>query len=169
MHCPFCESEDTKVIDSRLSEDGYAVRRRRKCLRCEERFTTYEKAETLMPRIVKQDGRREIFNEEKLRTGILRALEKRPVQMSDVDAAIARIMHKVRACGEREVKSLMIGDLTMNELRDLDRVAYVRYASVYRAFEDMQAFRDEIEKLEKIPSPELNRLQVKLLDDEAPE
>ena len=166
MHCPFCATEETKLIDSRLANDGHAVRRRRECLSCKERFTTYEKAETVMPQIIKHDGRREPFQEEKLKSGILRALEKRPVQIEDIDSALSRIKHNLRTRGEREVQARYLGELAMNELRDIDQVAYVRYASVYRSFQDVHAFREEIERLEKVPSPELKKLQATLLDDE---
>lgn len=163
MRCPFCEAEDTKVIDSRLANEGDQVRRRRECLTCAERFTTYETAELVMPRVVKSDGVREEFNEEKLRNGIIRALEKRPVDTEQVEAAINRIRHNMRATGEREISSSAIGEWVIHELRELDQVAYVRFASVYRSFEDVNAFREEIERLEREPSPELKRHQMSLL------
>lgn len=166
MHCPFCDTEDTKVIDSRLANDGHSVRRRRECLSCKERFTTYENAETVLPQIIKNDGRREPFLEEKLKAGILRALEKRPVQSEIIDSALGRIKHNLRTCGEREIPSRYLGELAMDALREIDAVAYVRYASVYRSFQDVQAFREEIERLEKVPTPELKKLQATLLDDE---
>ncbi len=149
MHCPFCSAEDTKVIDSRLVAEGDQVRRRRECLSCAERFTTYEVAELVMPRVIKQNGSREPFNEEKLRAGFQRALEKRPVPIEDVEAAINQIKHRLRATGEREIRSLELGELVMDELRQLDQVAYVRFASVYRDFQDIAEFRDEIARLEK--------------------
>ncbi len=124
------------------------VRRRRECLSCNERFTTYETAELVMPRIIKSDGCREPFNDEKLRNGILRALEKRPVSTEDIDAALNRIKHQLRASGEREVKSRTLGGWVMGELRELDEVAYVRFASVYLRFENVSAFREEVERLE---------------------
>jgi transcriptional repressor NrdR len=149
MYCPFCSAPDTRVIDSRLSNDGDQVRRRRECVSCNERFTTYETAELNMPRIVKQDGSRMPFKQEKLSTGVMRALEKRPVSTEQVDAAINRITHQLLAAGEREVSSAMIGNLVMEELLALDQVAYIRFASVYLDFSDVNAFRDVIEKLEK--------------------
>ncbi len=151
MRCPFCFAADTKVIDSRLTSEGDMVRRRRECLSCSERFTTYETAELVMPRIIKSDGCREPFNDEKLRAGILRALEKRPVSTENIDAALNRIKHQLRGSGEREVKSRTLGEWVMNELRELDEVAYVRFASVYLRFENVSAFREEVERLEKKP------------------
>lgn len=168
MRCPFCSEPDTKVIDSRLANEGDSVRRRRECLTCGERFTTFETAELVMPRIVKQDGTREPFNEEKLRGGILRALEKRPVETDDIDEALNRIMHRLRATGDREVPSRVLGEWVMDELRDLDEVAYVRFASVYRSFQDVNAFREEIERLQNEPSPEVRRNQLDLLEAEKP-
>ncbi len=166
MRCPFCGAADTKVIDSRLASDGDQVRRRRECLTCAERFTTFETAELVMPRIVKRDGSREPYDEHKLRAGMLRALEKRPVDTDAVEAAIHGIQRKLRACGEREVKADRLGEWVMHELRNLDEVAYIRFASVYRRFQDMHAFREEIEKLEKEPSAEARRKQISLLPDE---
>ena len=147
MHCPFCGEADTKVIDSRLVADGDQVRRRRECLSCRERFTTFEGAELVMPRVVKQDGTRVPFDEEKLREGMMKALEKRPVSIEDIEAAINRIKFRLRATGEREIKSLMVGEEVMYELRQLDKVAYVRFASVYRSFQDINEFKEEIERL----------------------
>ena len=166
MHCPFCDAEDTKVIDSRLAEDGNVVRRRRECLSCNERFTTYETAQLVMPQVVKNDGRREPFNEDKLRGGLVRALEKRPVELDAIETAIERIKKRLRSTGEREVKSITIGEWAMEELKNLDQVAYVRYASVYRSFQDVRAFREEIDKLEQLPTPEQRKAQISLLDDE---
>ena len=148
MHCPFCGEEDTRVIDSRLVSNGEQVRRRRECSSCSERFTTYELAELLMPRIIKQNGAREPFNEDKLRAGFLRALEKRPVSLEDTEAEINQIKHSLRAMGEREIKSRVVGELVMDHLKLLDQVAYVRFASVYRSFQDIAEFRDAIELLE---------------------
>jgi transcriptional repressor NrdR len=142
MHCPFCAAEDTKVIDSRLVAEGDQVRRRRECLSCAERFTTYEIAELVMPRVIKQNGNREPFDEDKLRAGLLRALEKRPVAMEAIEADIIHIKHALRATGEREVKSLVVGELVMSALKKLDQVAYVRFASVYRSFQDIAEFRN---------------------------
>jgi transcriptional repressor NrdR len=147
MHCPFCTHEETKVIDSRLAAEGQQVRRRRECLQCGERFTTFESAELLMPRIVKSDATREPFEEGKLRSGMLKALEKRPVSSEAVDAAVSHVCHKLRTLGEREVPARLIGELVMDELHRLDEVAYVRFASVYRSFQDVDAFREEIERL----------------------
>ncbi len=166
MHCPFCGAEDTRVIDSRLTSDGSQVRRRRECTACAERFTTFETAELVMPRLVKSDGRREPFNEEKLRSGMLRALEKRPVETEAIENAVNRIMKRMRDTGEREIPSRKVGEWVMEELRDLDQVAYVRFASVYRRFEDVSAFQEEIERLRQMPSPEERRLQQSLLPDD---
>ena len=152
MHCPFCSADDTKVIDSRLVAEGDQVRRRRECSSCAERFTTYEVAELVMPRVIKQNGNREPFDEDKLRAGFLRALEKRPVSVEDIEAVINNIKHALRATGEREVKSLALGELVMEHLKTLDQVAYVRFASVYRSFQDIAEFRDEIERLEAEPA-----------------
>ena len=149
MHCPFCGANDTKVIDSRLVADGHQVRRRRQCLACNERYTTFETAELVMPRVVKTNGNRDPFNEEKLRGGIQRALEKRPVSTDDIERAINSIKSCLPATGEREVPSEMIGNLVMEALKELDKVAYIRFASVYRSFEDIREFGEEIAKLER--------------------
>ena len=145
MYCPFCGANDTKVIDSRLVANGDQVRRRRECLVCEERFTTFETADLILPRLIKQDGSRQPFDEDKLRAGMLRALEKRPVSLERLEEAVARIKRKLRAAGEREVQSLVVGELVMNELKKLDEVAYIRFASVYRRFQDLNEFRKEID------------------------
>lgn len=147
MYCPFCNADDTKVIDSRLSE-GNQIRRRRECLECQERFTTYETAELALPRVIKRDGRRDVFIEDKLRAGMVRALEKRPVSLEQIETAISKILHKARASGEREIPSSQIGEWVMEELHNLDQVAYVRFASVYRSFQDISEFREEISRLE---------------------
>ncbi|HDR1021617.1 TPA: transcriptional regulator NrdR [Pasteurella multocida] len=147
MHCPFCSTEETKVIDSRLVSDGYQVRRRRECGNCHERFTTFETAELIVPKIIKNDGTREPFNEEKLRRGIQHALEKRPVSADDVEQAISHIIHRLRTTGEREVPSKLVGTLAMEELKKLDKVAYIRFASVYLSFDDINQFSKEIENL----------------------
>ena len=147
MHCPFCSTEETKVIDSRLVSEGYQVRRRRECVKCHERFTTFETAELVVPKIIKNNGTREPFNEDKLRRGIHHALEKRPVSSDDVEKAISRIIHQLQATGEREVPSKLVGNLVMDELKKLDKVAYFRFASVYLSFEDINEFSKEIEKL----------------------
>jgi transcriptional repressor NrdR len=166
MYCPFCGKQDTKVIDSRLASDGAQVRRRRECLDCGERFTTFESPELVMPRIIKGNGAREPFDEKKLIAGIMRALEKRPVESERVDAAISRLQHRLRASGEREIPSRQLGEWVVNELRQLDQVAYVRFASVYRSFEDVKEFREEIERLESEPSAEEKKDQISLLPEE---
>ena len=147
MHCPFCGADDTKVIDSRLVAEGDSVRRRRECQTCGERFTTFETAELVMPRIVKSDGSREPFNEDKLRDGLQKALEKRPVSIEEIESALNRITHRLRATGERELPSREVGEAVMAELRSLDGIAYVRFASVYRDFQDVSEFQAEIQKL----------------------
>ena len=168
MRCPFCADEDTRVVDSRVVGDGAQVRRRRECTACEERFTTYERAELSLPRIVKQDGRRVPFSEEKLRAGLLRALEKRPVPIDQIEGTVSRIQRQLIASGEREVRSREIGEKVMDALRDLDHIAYVRFASVYRSFEDVADFREAVDRLEQQPSPELVQAQISLLPkDEA--
>ena len=167
MHCPFCKHEDTRVIDSRVSDDGATIRRRRECEACGERFNTFETAEIKLPSVVKGDGRREAFDEGKLRTGFMRALQKRPVGSEQVDVAVRAVVEELRRSGEREVPSMRVGELVMRELKQLDHVAYVRFASVYRSFEDVQAFREEIERLER-DLPSLEGLQLSLLGDIAP-
>ena len=149
MHCPFCKADDTKVIDSRLVADGGQVRRRRECQNCKERFSTFELAELLMPRVIKQDGSRVPFDEDKLRSGLMRALEKRPVSIEDIESAINNVKHYLQVLGEREVISLVIGEKVMRELRNLDQVAYVRFASVYRSFQDISEFQEEIDRLQQ--------------------
>jgi len=148
MRCPFCGADDSKVIDSRLSAEGDAIRRRRSCVECKERFTTYETAELTLPRLVKSDQSRAVFSEDKLRSGFLKALEKRPVSIDAIDSAVKGIIRKLIATGEREVESRLVGDWVMDALRELDEVAYVRFASVYRSFQDVNAFREEIERME---------------------
>ncbi|MBI3188865.1 MAG: transcriptional repressor NrdR [Gammaproteobacteria bacterium] len=149
MHCPFCATPDTRVIDSRLADDGDQVRRRRECIECGERFTTYETAELNMPRVVKQDGSRQLFSEDKLRSGMTKALEKRPVSTEQIEASVHRIKHKLLSAGEREIMARKIGEWVMEELKGLDQVAYIRFASVYLSFENVDAFREAIEKLEQ--------------------
>ena len=149
MYCPFCYDKETKVIDSRLVGDGNQVRRRRECQQCGERFTTFESAELVLPRVIKNNGSRQPFDEDKLRSGLLRALEKRPVGLETIEATIDRIKHRLRATGEREVNTRDVGELVMDELRELDDVAYVRFASVYRSFQDVNEFRREIEAMDK--------------------
>lgn len=147
MHCPFCSAGDTRVVDSRLSNQD-TVRRRRECVSCSERFTTYEKAELNMPRVIKGDGTREPFNEEKLCSGLSKALEKRPVETQKIDDSINEIKHQLLASGEREITTRFIGELVMDALKKLDHVAYIRFASVYLSFDDVDAFRQAIDKLE---------------------
>ena len=149
MYCPFCSASDTKVIDSRLVSDGHQVRRRRECLACHERYTTFENAELVMPRIIKRDGSREPFNEDKMRSGLSRALEKRPVSVEQIELAVNKLKSQMRATGEREISSGMLGDLIMAQLKELDKVAYLRFASVYLSFEDISEFADEITRLGK--------------------
>lgn len=167
MHCPYCAAPDTKVIDSRLHGDGDQIRRRRECLSCKERFTTFETVELNLPRVIKRDSRRVRFDGQKLRAGIERAMEKRPVATAEIDAAINRIKRKLMAGGEDEIPAQYIGEWVMQELKALDQVAFVRFASVYRQFEDVQAFNEEIERLQKEPSPEIRRKQHSLLDDDS--
>jgi transcriptional repressor NrdR len=151
-------------MDSRLSGDGDQVRRRRRCTACGERFTTYEAAELNLPRVVKRDGTRVPFDGRKLRTGLMRAAEKRPISTEQVESAIARVNRKLLGAADGEISSREIGELVMDELRGLDQVAYVRFASVYRKFEDVAAFREEIERLERNPTPEVRRAQLDLLE-----
>lgn len=151
MRCPFCGFDDTKVIDSRLVAEGSQVRRRRECLSCAERFTTFESAELLLPRVIKTNGSREPFNDEKLRNGLLRAVEKRPVSIEQIETLITQIKHQLQATGERELDSRVIGEMVMEALKQLDHVAYVRFASVYRSFQDLNEFRAEIDKLTQEP------------------
>lgn len=166
MQCPFCNEPDTRVIDSRLASEGNQVRRRRECTACGERFTTYETALLTMPRIVKTDGSREVFDEQKLRDGILLALQKRAVGTDRIESAINKIKRLLGTSGEREVPSMSVGELVMNELRLLDHVAYIRFASVYRSFEDVQAFQDVIDQIGSEPTPEMRRSQLPLIEDE---
>jgi transcriptional repressor NrdR len=149
MKCPFCNADDTNVIDSRVSEDGNKIRRRRRCPTCDKRFTTYETVELRLPQVVKHDGNRTEFDRNKLLTGFKRALHKRPVATDDVDAAIDRIVHKFLSSGEREVSSRSIGESVMEELYKLDKVAYIRFASVYKSFQDVDDFRDAIKEVQK--------------------
>ena len=147
MHCPFCGHEETKVNDSRLAGEGRQIRRRRECLKCEERFTTFETAELVMPQVIKGDRGREAFDEAKVRAGLHKALEKRPVSQEQLDEALSRTVHKVRNLGDREVSSRAIGELVMEELRHLDEVAYVRFASVYRDFREPKDFQQALDEL----------------------
>ncbi len=166
MHCPFCAHDETKVTDSRLAGEGRQIRRRRECLSCLERFTTFETAELVMPHLIKRDGMREPFDEHKLRRGMLTALEKRPVSAEDIEAAIMRINHKLSITGEREIPAMQLGEWVMQELRDLDEVAFVRFASVYRSFQDVNEFREEIERLRDMPEAVFRRQQMSLLPSE---
>jgi len=147
MHCPFCTAVDTKVVDSRLVADGQQVRRRRECISCHERYSTFETAELLMPRLKKSDGSSQPFDDQKLRAGILRSLEKRPVGLEDIEALLNRVKLKIRSSGDREVSARLLGETVMSELRKLDQIAFVRFASVYRSFEDISEFKAEIDKL----------------------
>ena len=165
MNCPFCDQGETKVIDSRLAGDGRQIRRRRECLDCNERFTTFEGAELVMPRLVKTDDRREPFDEHKLRSSMHRALEKRPVSADLFEESMGRMLHKLRTMGEREVPSRLIGELVMEELRGLDEVAYIRFASVYRSFQDVTEFQKEVSRLQKQPKKKSKRTQLSLLPD----
>jgi transcriptional repressor NrdR len=149
MHCPFCSAEDTRVVDTRLVDDGDQVKRRRECVACKERFTTFEVVELILPRVIKRNGARQSFDEKKLRAGMQRALEKRPVHADDVEAALSRIRKILMAKGEREIAALELGELVMKELKALDHVAFVRFASVYRSFEDVSEFTQMIEHLQK--------------------
>jgi transcriptional repressor NrdR len=167
MHCPFCGHLETKVTDSRLAAEGRQIRRRRECLKCAERFTTFEAAELLMPRVVKSDGSREPFDDKKITAGMTKALEKRPVSSEAIDQAVARIAHRLQVEGEREVPARQIGEQVMEELHHLDEVAYVRFASVYRHFQDVDAFREAIEHLRKHRKKrDPNREQLSLLPAE---
>lgn len=149
MKCPFCKNDDTQVIDSRVSDDGETIRRRRRCPVCSKRFSTYETVELRMPQVVKQDGSRIEFDLGKLRTSFMRALHKRPVPTSLVDEAVATITQNVLALGEREIPSRHIGEMVMRELHRLDQVAYIRFASVYKSFQDADDFRDAIKEVQK--------------------
>jgi len=148
MRCPFCQNEDTRVVDSRLTEDRDAVRRRRGCEACGERFSTLEEANLKLPFIIKSNGDREHYDESKLARGLERSLEKRPVESDQIDQILHRIKRNLLTCGEREIQAREIGELVMNELREVDQVAYVRFASVYRSFQDVDAFSDEIKRLQ---------------------
>jgi transcriptional repressor NrdR len=149
MNCPFCGAPDTKVTDSRVVAETNQIRRRRQCNQCNERFTSYETIEIMMPRVIKSDQSRVSFDLERIRNGMLKALEKRPVSTEDIDDAINRITQRIRTCGEKEIPSQQIGEWVMEELRELDEVAYVRFASVYRHFQDLESFHKEIAKMLK--------------------
>lgn len=161
MRCPFCNHEDTRVVDSRLADEGSSVRRRRECPACGGRFTTFERVELALPSVVKQDGRREPFDEAKLLRGLQRALSKRPVDTAQVHAAARAIQKRLRETGEREVPARLIGEYVMEALREIDPVAYVRFASVYRRFADVEAFKDEIDRLrQRIDTPGTDQLSL---------
>ena len=166
MYCPFCGHQETKVVDSRLAGDGYQTRRRRECMECSERFTTYESAELLLPKLIKRDESREPFNESKLRSGILVATEKRPISSESIEELISRISRKVQKLGEREIQSRILGEIVMLELREIDEIAFVRYASVYRRFQDIEEFEKEIESLRDTPSAADSRSQISIFQDE---
>jgi len=152
MKCPFCKGDKTQVVDTRESEDGDTIRRRRRCLSCDKRFTTYEMIELRMPQVVKQNGMRSEFDEEKLRTSFKRALHKRPVSAELVEAAIDNVTQKLHALGEREIGSRQVGEMVMKELLKLDKVAYIRFASVYKSFQDVGDFTEAVEAVRKSPS-----------------
>ena len=162
MYCPFCGHEDTRVVDSRLAREGDQVRRRRECLSCGDRFSTYEVAIFNMPPVIKSNGEKQPFNEHKLRAGLMRATQKRPVDVHAIDKAILQIQKTILNSDKSEVMSSQIGEYVMEELRNLDDVAYIRFASVYRDFNDIGEFIEAIEGLENSPSPELNKRQIKL-------
>lgn len=164
MWCPLCNHDDTRVVDSRLTRDGMQIRRRRECTNCNNRFNTFEAPELKSPRIIKSDGTREAFSEVKLREGMLRALEKRPVETREVERSIRRMLKDISGVEDAEIPSSLLGEWVMRELQELDQVAYVRFASVYRRFEDIQAFRDLIEGLEKEGAGTLDERQISLLD-----
>lgn len=153
MHCPFCSKPETRVIDSRLSNDGENVRRRRECMSCGDRFTTYEHAELNMPRIIKSNGSRVPYNDDKMRAGVMRALEKRPVSTEQIEEFLTRVKHKILSTAEKEVNSSRVGNWIMEELQALDHVAYIRFSSVYLDFGDMDAFSEAIERLNKKKAP----------------
>jgi transcriptional repressor NrdR len=164
MICPFCSHEDTRVVDSRLTRDGLQIRRRRQCESCGTRFNTFEAPELKAPRVIKSDGGREAFSEAKLRDGMMRALEKRPVETREVEQAIRALLREISSVEESEIPATLIGEWVMRELAKLDQVAYVRFASVYKRFEDVQAFRDVIERLERESPAEAEERQISLLD-----
>ena len=164
MWCPLCNHDDTRVVDSRLTRDGMQIRRRRQCSNCNNRFNTFESPELKAPRIIKSGGIREAFSESKLRTGMLKALEKRPVETRDMERSIRSLVREISSVEDAEIPSSLIGEWVMRELSQLDQVAYVRFASVYKRFEDVQAFRDLIERLEQENPGELDQRQISLLD-----
>ena len=166
MKCPFCGTPDTRVIDSRLASDSAQVRRRRECVSCEARFTTYESPLLNMPMVIKNDGSRDAFDEVRLRSGMMRALEKRPVTAEQIEDAVNHIKRQLSASDSREISSREIGAMVMHELQRVDQVAYIRFASVYLSFEDIQAFQEAINRLESEPTPEMHQRQVPLIDED---
>ncbi|MCP4187475.1 MAG: transcriptional repressor NrdR [Gammaproteobacteria bacterium] len=166
MKCPFCGTPDTRVVDSRLAQESTQVRRRRECNSCEARFTTYESPLLNMPMVIKSDGSRDAFDEVRLRSGMMRALEKRPVSAELIEDAVSRIKKQLLGIEAREISTRKIGDMVMHELQRLDHVAYIRFASVYLSFEDIQAFEEVIQTLAAEPTPELQRRQVPLIDED---
>ena len=166
MFCPFCGNQETKVVDSRLAGDGYQTRRRRECIKCTERFTTFESAELLLPKLIKRDESREPFDESKLRSGILTATEKRPISIETIEEVISRVIRQVQKLGEREIQSRALGDIVMKELREIDEIAFVRYASVYRRFQDIEEFEKEIETLRDTPKEADAKSQISIFPDE---
>ncbi len=166
MWCPFCNHPETRVIDSRLTSDGFQVRRRRECASCQARFNTFETAVLKAPNVIKSDGSREAFDEDKLRAGMLKALEKRPVETAEVERSMRNLVRRIRTLEEAEISAQQIGEWVAGELSRLDQVAYVRFASVYRRFEDVQAFREEIERLERENPGAVDARQISLLRDE---
>ncbi len=164
MWCPLCNHDDTRVVDSRLTRDGMQIRRRRECTKCNNRFNTFETPELKSPRIIKSDGSREAFSERKLRNGMLKALEKRPVETRDVERTIRALVREISGVEDAEIPSSLIGEWVMRELSQLDQVAYVRFASVYKRFEDIQAFRELVERLEREHPGELDQRQISLLE-----
>jgi transcriptional repressor NrdR len=163
MWCPFCNHENTRVVDSRLTRDGMQIRRRRQCESCGSRFNTYEGPELKAPRIIKAGGARQAFSEDKLRAGMMRALEKRPVETREVERAIRSLLREISSVEDSEIPSSLIGEWVMRELSKLDQVAYIRFASVYKRFEDVQAFRDVIESLEREVPADSDKRQIPLL------
>lgn len=157
MKCPFCKGPDTQVVDTRENEDGDSIRRRRRCLSCDKRFTTYEIVELRMPQVVKQNGMRSEFDEGKLRTSFNRALHKRPVPTELVDEAIDQVIQRIFSLGEREIGSRQIGEMVMKELLKLDKVAYIRFASVYKSFQDVDDFTEAVEAVSKSPARRTRR------------
>ena len=166
MYCPFCGDQETKVVDSRLAGDGYQIRRRRECTGCAERFTTFESAELVLPKLVKTDESREPFDEAKLRSGILKATEKRPISSEAIEELISRVIRKVQKMGEREIQSRLLGEIVIEELREIDEIAFIRYASVYRRFQDVEEFEKEIESLRDATPMEKKRTQISIFQDE---